>query len=83
MTVMPGPFLAPPSPLGLEQSRFLPAEPTAFTIEGLRAGVLYTIGVSAIVDGRESRPVTTTGQTGEVSLCPSVLLRATCCELGP
>ncbi|NXD66125.1 CO7A1 protein, partial [Eolophus roseicapillus] len=48
---------------GVEQSRFLPADPTAFTIEGLRAGVIYTVGVSAIVDGREGSPVTTTART--------------------
>ncbi|XP_051483825.1 collagen alpha-1(VII) chain [Apus apus] len=38
---------------------------TAFTIEGLRAGILYTIGVSAIVDGREGSPVTATGRIGQ------------------
>ncbi|KAJ7406919.1 hypothetical protein WISP_130785 [Willisornis vidua] len=47
---------------GLKQSRFLPADPTAFTIEGLRAGIIYTVGVSAIVDGREGSPVTATGR---------------------
>ncbi|NXG56027.1 CO7A1 protein, partial [Hemiprocne comata] len=46
----------------LEQSRVLPASPTAFTIEGLRADILYTVGVSAIVNGREGSPVTTTGR---------------------
>ncbi|NWH76187.1 CO7A1 protein, partial [Piaya cayana] len=56
----------------LEQSRFLPADPTAFTIEGLRAGIIYTISVSAVVDGREGSPVTVTGriapeQVGTVS----------------
>ncbi|KAM4654580.1 collagen alpha-1(VII) chain [Amazona ochrocephala] len=48
---------------GAEQSRFLPADPTAFTIEGLRPGVVYTVGVSAVVDGREGSPVTTTART--------------------
>ncbi|XP_061864653.1 collagen alpha-1(VII) chain [Colius striatus] len=57
---------------GLEQSRFLPADPTTFTIEGLRAGIIYTVGVSAVVDGREGSPVTATGriapkQVGTVS----------------
>ncbi|XP_009076240.1 PREDICTED: collagen alpha-1(VII) chain, partial [Acanthisitta chloris] len=47
---------------GLKQSHFLPANPTAFTIEGLRAGIVYTVGVSAIVDGREGSPVTATGR---------------------
>lgn len=55
--------------LGQEQSRFLPADPTTFTIEGLRAGTVYAIGVSAIVDGREGPPVTTTGRTGEAAPC--------------
>lgn len=61
-----------PSLLGQEQSRFLPADPTTFTIEGLRAGTVYAIGVSAIVDGREGSPVTTTGRTGEAAPCPPV-----------
>lgn len=61
-----------PSLLGQEQSRFLPADPTTFTIEGLRAGTVYAIGVSAIVDGREGPPVTTTGRTGEAAPCPPV-----------
>lgn len=59
--------------LGQEQSRFLPADPTTFTIEGLRAGTVYAIGVSAIVDGREGPPVTTTGRTGEAAPCLLVL----------
>lgn len=67
MAVVLGPLPAQLSLLGLEQSRFLPADPTAFTIEGLRTGVTYTIGVTAIVDGREGRPVTATGQIGEGS----------------
>ncbi|NXY20585.1 CO7A1 protein, partial [Atrichornis clamosus] len=46
----------------LKQSRFLPADPTTFTIEGLHAGIVYTVGVSAIVDGREGSPVTATGR---------------------
>ncbi|XP_065543694.1 collagen alpha-1(VII) chain [Lathamus discolor] len=48
---------------GVEQSRFLPADPTAFTIEGLRPGGVYTVGVSAVVDGREGSPVTATART--------------------
>ncbi|KAK2534726.1 Col7a1 [Columba livia] len=48
---------------GLEQSRVVPADPTAFTIEGLRAGV-YTVAVSAIVDGHEGSPVTATARIG-------------------
>ncbi|RLV99448.1 hypothetical protein DV515_00009730 [Chloebia gouldiae] len=48
--------------LGLKKSRFLPADPTTFTIEGLHANIVYTISVSAIVDGREGSPVTATGQ---------------------
>ncbi|NWV63250.1 CO7A1 protein, partial [Malurus elegans] len=44
------------------QSRFLPADPTTFTIEGLSSGITYTVGVSAIVDGREGSPVTATGR---------------------
>lgn len=72
----PEPFPSRPSPLGVEQSRFLPADPTAFTIEGLRPGVVYTVGVSAVVDGREGSPVTATARTGEVSPCPSVLAGA-------
>lgn len=51
---------------GQEQSRFLPANPTVYTIEGLRAGTVYAIGVTAIIDGREGPPVTTMGRTGEV-----------------
>lgn len=65
------PFPAQLPLLGLEQSRVVPADPTAFTIEGLRAGV-YTVGVSAIVDGREGSPVTTTARIGELS--PHLLL---------
>lgn len=72
------PFQAQLSLLGLEQSRFLPADPTAFTIEGLRAGIVYTIGISAVVDGREGSPVTTTGRIGEVSPHPLVPAGATC-----
>lgn len=53
--------------LGVKKSRFLPADPTTFTIEGLHTDVVYTVGVSAIVDGREGRPVTATGQIGEVA----------------
>lgn len=68
--------------LGLEQSRFLPADPTTFTIEGLRAGIVYTVGVSAIVDGREGSPVTATGRIGEVFPHPSLLAGAACCEPG-
>lgn len=60
------PFPAQLSLLGLEQSRVVPADPTAFTIEGLRAGV-YTVAVSAIVDGHEGSPVTATARIGEVS----------------
>ncbi|XP_062441893.1 collagen alpha-1(VII) chain [Rhea pennata] len=48
---------------GPEQSRLLPADPTAFTIEGLRPGTLYAVGVSAMADGRESRPATAVGRT--------------------
>jgi len=66
----------------VEQSRFLPADPTAFTIEGLRAGVVYSVGVSAVVDGREGSPVTTTGRIGEVSLGPSALAGAACSKPG-
>lgn len=76
--VVPEPFPAQLSLLGLEQSRFLPANPTAFTIEGLRAGIIYTIGVSAIVDGREGSPVTATGRIGEASSHPLVPDGATC-----
>ncbi|TRZ13503.1 hypothetical protein HGM15179_013603 [Zosterops borbonicus] len=47
---------------GVKKSRFLPADPTTFTIEGLHTNVVYTVGVSALVDGREGRPVTATGQ---------------------
>lgn len=61
------PFLSQPSALGVKKSRFLPADPTTFTIEGLRANVVYTVGVSAIVEGREGRPVTATGRIGEVT----------------
>lgn len=74
------PFPSRPSVLGVEQSRFLPADPTAFTIEGLRPGIVYTVSVSAIVDGREGSPVTTTGRTGEASPCLSLLAGAACCE---
>lgn len=79
---MPEPFPSRPSLLGLQQSRFLPADPTAFTIEGLRAGIIYTIGVSAIVDGREGSPVTATGRIGEVFPHLSVLAGAPCWEPG-
>ncbi|KAL2299817.1 hypothetical protein Nmel_012667 [Mimus melanotis] len=48
--------------LGLKKSRFLPADPTSFTIEGLQANIVYTVSVSAIVDGREGSPVTATGR---------------------
>ncbi|NXC79092.1 CO7A1 protein, partial [Cercotrichas coryphoeus] len=48
--------------LGQKKSRFLPADPTTFTIEGLHANVVYTVSVSAIVDGREGSPVTATGR---------------------
>ncbi|XP_025931268.1 collagen alpha-1(VII) chain [Apteryx rowi] len=48
---------------GPEQSRLLPADPTTFTIEGLHAGTLYVVGVSAVADGREGAPVTATGRT--------------------
>nr|XP_041574710.1 collagen alpha-1(VII) chain isoform X10 [Taeniopygia guttata] len=47
---------------GLKKSRFLPADPTTFTIEGLQANIIYTISVSAIVGGREGSPVTATGR---------------------
>ncbi|KAF4799411.1 hypothetical protein TURU_054803 [Turdus rufiventris] len=47
---------------GQKKSRFLPADPTTFTIEGLHANVVYTVSVSAIVDGREGSPVTATGR---------------------
>lgn len=81
MAVAPEPFPAQPSLLGLEQSRFLPADPTAFTIEGLRAGITYTVGVSAIVDGREGSPVTATGRIGEVS--PTLQCQLVPLALGP
>ncbi|RMC00145.1 hypothetical protein DUI87_23556 [Hirundo rustica rustica] len=47
---------------GLKKSRLLPADPTSFTIEGLHTNTVYTVGVSAIVDGREGSPVTATGR---------------------
>lgn len=53
--------------LGLKKSRFLPADPTTFTIDGLHANIVYTVSVSAIVDGREGSPVTATGRIGEVT----------------
>ncbi|KAI1234455.1 Collagen alpha-1(VII) chain, partial [Lamprotornis superbus] len=56
--------------LGLKKSRFLPADPTSFTIEGLHANIVYTVSVSAIVDGREGSPVTATGRIGECCLVP-------------
>ncbi|NWX28551.1 CO7A1 protein, partial [Notiomystis cincta] len=46
------------------KSRFLPADPTTFTIEGLHANIIYTVSVSAIVDGREGTPATATGRIG-------------------
>lgn len=65
---------------GQEQSRFLPANPTAFTIEGLRAGAIYAIGVTAIIDGREGPPVTTMGRTGEVYPCLLLPAGARCLD---
>jgi len=82
VAAVPEPFPSRLSLLGVEQSRFLPADPTAFTIEGLRAGVVYSVGVSAVVDGREGSPVTTTGRIGEVSLGPSALAGAACSKPG-
>ncbi|XP_062977415.1 collagen alpha-1(VII) chain [Elgaria multicarinata webbii] len=48
---------------GQETSRVLSADINSYTIEGLRPGVDYIIGVSALVGSREGSPVTTTATT--------------------
>lgn len=58
---------SPSNSPGQEISRVLPAEINSYVIEGLRPGVVYIIGVSALVGSREGSPVTTTATTGEIS----------------
>lgn len=60
--------------LGQETSRVLPADTSAYTIEGLRSGTDYIIGVSALIGSREGSPATTTVRTGDNELWYWILL---------
>ncbi|KAL8212551.1 UNVERIFIED_CONTAM: hypothetical protein K2H54_050547 [Gekko kuhli] len=48
---------------GQEISRVLPADVNSYTIEGLKTGSVYVIGVSALAGSREGSQVTTTATT--------------------
>nr|XP_020653718.1 collagen alpha-1(VII) chain [Pogona vitticeps] len=53
---------------GQEISQLLPADINSYIIEGLRPGVVYIIGVSALVGSQEGSPVTTTATTASAQV---------------
>ncbi|XP_078241389.1 collagen alpha-1(VII) chain isoform X4 [Pogona vitticeps] len=53
---------------GQEISQVLPADINSYIIEGLRPGVVYIIGVSALVGSQEGSPVTTTATTASAQV---------------
>ncbi|XP_062825428.1 collagen alpha-1(VII) chain [Anolis carolinensis] len=53
---------------GQEIYRVRPADINSYTIEGLMPGVVYIVGVSALVGSREGNPTTTTAATASAQV---------------